>query len=75
LFGDKLGDPTADQILEALRNVSMQGLTRADINHLFQRHKSEAELQRAIGVLLGLGLIRGEKEDTGGRPVTRYFTL
>jgi hypothetical protein len=75
LFGNKLGDPTADQILGALRNAGSQGLTRADINHLFQRHKAETEIQRALGVLSGLGLIRSEKEETAGRPVTRYFAL
>ena len=75
LFGNKLGDPAADQILEAIRNAGPQGLTRCDINHLFQRHKPEAELQRAVSVLLGLGLIRAEKEETGGRPATRYFAL
>jgi hypothetical protein len=75
IFGDKLGDPTADQIFAALQNAGSQGLARAEINNLFQRHKPEAEIRRALDVLLGLGSIRFEKEETGGRPVTRYFSL
>jgi Protein of unknown function (DUF3987) len=74
LFGAKLGDPVADQILEALRTAP-DGLTRSDLNHAFQRHKNESEIQRATGILLKLGLIRSEKQETPGRPVTRYFAL
>jgi hypothetical protein len=73
IFGDKLGDPTADQILAALQNAGSQGLPRAEINNLFQRHKPEAEIRRALDVLLGLGSIRFEKEDTGGRPCYPVF--
>jgi hypothetical protein len=75
IFGDKLGDPTADQTLAALQNARPQGLTRADINNLFQRHKPEAEIQRALTMLLSLGSIRFDKDETGGRPATRYFAL
>ena len=53
----------------------MTGLTRVEINHVFQKHKSEAEIQRAITLLLKLGSIRSEKEETAGRPATRYFVL
>ena len=47
LFGAKLGDPVADQILEALRNAGASGLTRSDLHHVFHKHKTEPEIQRA----------------------------
>jgi hypothetical protein len=72
LFGNKLGDPTADQILAALR-ANPDGLTRWDIHGVFHRNKPATELDRAINVLLGLGLIRAQQEETGGRIATRFF--
>jgi hypothetical protein len=44
------------------------------MNH-FSRHKSAQELDRAIGVLAERGLMRSESEDTGGRPVVRYWAM
>ena len=74
IWGDALGDPTADEILRALRAAGADGLTRWDIMNHFSRHKKAEELDRAIGVLTERGLIRSASEDTGGRPVVRYWT-
>src|SRR4051794_40916931 len=60
IFGDSLGDVTADEILQALR-ASSQGLSRTAIRDHFQRNKSGAEINRALGVLQELGLARMEK--------------
>jgi hypothetical protein len=51
------------------------GLTRWDITNHFGRNKPAAELDRALGVLAERGLIRAEKEETGGRSSTRYWAL
>jgi hypothetical protein len=72
LFGSKIGDPTADQILAPLR-ANAAGLTRADIHNVFHRNKPAAEIDRALNVLLGLGLIRAQPEETEGRTATRFF--
>ena len=71
---DLLGDPVADQILAALR-AAANGMTRWDLYNHFSRHVKEAELDRAISVLAERGLIRSASEDTGGRPVTRYWAV
>jgi hypothetical protein len=74
IWGDAIGDPTADQTLHALR-AGADGLTRWDITNYFGRNKPASELDRAIGVLAERGLIRAEKEETGGRASTRYWSL
>lgn len=72
IFGDALGDPTADEILRVLRR-SPAGLTRTDIRDLFGRHRRATDIGRALGVLLGLGLVRREEQQTKGRPIERWY--
>jgi hypothetical protein len=72
VWRDALGDPTADDILRALRNADSQGMTRADIYNHFSRHKPAEELDRATAVLIERGLIRFAREDTPGRTLIRY---
>ena len=55
IFGNLLGDETADEILMALKRQP-QGMTRTQINDLFKRNKSSAEISRALGVLHEHGL-------------------
>jgi hypothetical protein len=75
IWGDALGDPDADGILKALRAAGDSGMTRWDIVNLFSRNKKAADIDRALGMLTERGLIRFEKEDTGGRSSTRYRAL
>lgn len=72
IFGDKLGDPTADRMLEAIRQAGTAGMTENDLYELFGRNKSANERTRALQFLLSLGLIQADKEETGGRPRTTY---
>ena len=65
-----MGDPVADAILQALRQVPA-GLTRTDLSSQFGRHKSSEEIGRALGVLQRAQLITYSMEPTGGRPVER----
>jgi DNA-binding transcriptional ArsR family regulator len=57
VFGDALGDETADEILRQLRSRP-DGMTRTEIRDLFQRNRSAAEIGRALGVLQEHGLAR-----------------
>jgi hypothetical protein len=75
IWGDSFGDPTTDEILRALRAAGADGLTRSDIQNHFGRNKPATELDRAIGMLAERGLIRSAAEQSGGRPVTRYWTV
>lgn len=73
IFGDSLGDVTADEVLKALR-ASPSGLTRTELSSRLGRNKSAMEINRALTVLTQNGLVRSEKEDaTSGRPAERWF--
>jgi hypothetical protein len=78
IFGDALGDPVADKILLALREVSPNGFTQTDIySDIFGRNCSAKRIQAALNTLLQAGLARHEKvaqaEDEKGRPAEVWF--
>jgi hypothetical protein len=58
IFGDLLGEPTADEILIGLRRVGAAGLSRTDISALFKRHKSSLAIAQALQRLLANGKVR-----------------
>ncbi len=72
IFGDAIGDPTADAILAGLRQ-DPEGLDRAQIHQLFGRHRKANQIDRALGVLLQMGKARITREETNGRPRERWF--
>ena len=72
IFGDAIGDATADRILEAFRR-SPEGMTRTEISGVFGRHLKSQELDRALSLLERLGRITAGSVETNGRPETRYF--
>jgi hypothetical protein len=74
IFGDALGDRTADAILWVLRRTPA-GLTRTEISNLFGRHLPASELERALGTLLRAGKAACRSETTGGRPIERWFAI
>ena len=74
IFGDSLGDPTADEILKILQKAGSEGMTRMEINNHFGRHKRMQELRRAFNVLAERGLAVCCKEVGQGRPVERWFS-
>lgn len=59
IFGDALGDPVADTILDALKK-SANGLTRTEISNLFDRNQSSKNIARALADLLAAGLAQRE---------------
>ena len=72
IFGDKLGDPVADDILSALRDRP-DGMTRTEIRDLFGRNQKGGTYGRALQDLAGRGLVFKKDEDTGGRKAERWF--
>jgi hypothetical protein len=75
IFGDSLGDATADEILRQLQ-CQPQGLTRTEIREHFNRNKSASEIERALGVLQEHALARMDRriEQEGQiRPTERWF--
>jgi hypothetical protein len=68
IFGDVLGDPTADTILEALR-ASREGLSRTEISNLFGRNKSAVQINAALSTIVDGGFAKSLKKPTNGRDV------
>ncbi|MGH3077236.1 MAG: DUF3987 domain-containing protein [Gaiellaceae bacterium] len=69
IFGHRLGDSTADAILDELRRGE---LTRTDVNNLFGGHRKAGELDRALALLVRQRLAIVEERKTGGRLLTVY---
>jgi hypothetical protein len=65
IFGDALGDPTADAILGALRRRSPEGMSRTDISALFGRNVNAQEIDRALKLLQELGRVKADTEGSG----------
>jgi hypothetical protein len=76
IFGDAMGDPTADTILQALRNAP-NGLDRTEISSLFARHKRAEEISRALAALQehGLARVSPPTRDGTGRPSEVWFAI
>lgn len=70
VFGDRIGDQTADAIVTALR-ANPGGLTRNEIGRLFSGHRRKDEVDAALALLLSVGMVVIETDTTGGRPATR----
>jgi len=68
VFGDSVGDRTADEILDALRRAPEERLSRTEISDALHRHQSGEEISRALGVLHGGGWAIVESVATDGRP-------
>ena len=73
IFGDSIGDPTADEIW-ALAKTRPAGVTRTDVRDLFSRNKKAREIERALTVLEEAGrLQRTTVTDGRGRPAETWL--
>lgn len=72
IFGGASGNRVLDTLVEALRNASEGGLTRAEIHRLFSGHTKSSEIERALLTLLSQGRASRTVEETGGRPTERW---
>jgi hypothetical protein len=78
IFGDTVGDETADPILQALTKAGDAGLTRDQIlTGVLQGNVRAAELSRALSLLEEQGRITHTQKVTGnkGRPATVYHAV
>ena len=75
LFGDRLGDRTADAILTHLRRHTPESVTRSEITRdLFGRNRPASEIDRALALLTEHKLVRSEQDRSGdGRPIERWW--
>jgi hypothetical protein len=72
IFGDALGDPVADTILDALRRAP-DGVTRTEISGLFSRNREAARIDVALGALEAAGLAYCTSRATSGRPAQVWY--
>jgi hypothetical protein len=74
IFGQRLGDPIADQLLAALRG-HLHGMSRTEMRDLFGRNRRSHEIDRGLTLLAKQGLARLEQSQSGGRPIERWFAV
>lgn len=77
VFGDSIGDPTADEIWSLARERH-DGITRTEVSNLFSRNKKAREIDRALQALIDAGRLeraivgepRSDRALTVWRPVS-----
>jgi hypothetical protein len=72
VFGDRLGDPVADDLLRILR-AAADGLTRTQISNHFGRHQSTDRISQALALLAEHYRVHRRQSATGGRPEERWY--
>jgi len=72
IFGDALGDPIADQVLDALRDVRPGTMTRTGISKVLGRHQPAERIGMALALLERRGLARRESVRTEGAPAEHW---
>ncbi|MGI8670396.1 MAG: DUF3987 domain-containing protein [Aridibacter sp.] len=75
VFGESLGNQTAERILTALKENQETGLTRTEVRDLFDRNKSKTQLDSALHYLLETKLAKFEKQKTKGKPKEVWFAV
>jgi hypothetical protein len=73
IFGESLGDPLADNILQMLRYAGSEGLTRTDISNELGRNVKSAAIGQTLALLRREGFARSEAEKTTRRPIERWL--
>ena len=73
IFGDAIGDPAADRILQALRVAGE--MTRTQIRGLFTGHSSASRISGALRLLAVSGKASSETRQTDGRPTEVWMPL
>lgn len=77
VFGNSLGNKTADTLLAELRQAPEVGLSRTDMQHIFHNNKPSAEIAEALRLLHDHGLAhrRDAPDADNGRTAERWFPI
>lgn len=68
IFGERTGDPIADQILDELQKHGSAGLNGTQVRDLLARHAKADRINQAVDVLISRGLATKATKATQGRP-------
>lgn len=74
IFGETLGDPIADKVLQALRDWQHPEMTKTELYEALGRNCTKTQLDRALDLLVAAGHIAVRKQGATGRP-TEYIAL
>lgn len=78
-FGSKIGNTTADTIIDALTQAGAAGMSRTEISSLFGRNLPSEKLSTALKTLLDRGLARRDfvrqDDGKGGRPIEMWWKV
>ncbi len=66
IFQDRIGDPLANAIIDALKEKP-EGIDRTGISNIFGKNKSSSQITESLNVLEGSGRIKKEMQSTNGR--------
>jgi len=70
IFGDTVGDATADLILRRLKAAYPEKLSKTELHDLFKRNRTATDLDRALQVLVDARLAATDRDASDkGRPV------
>lgn len=73
VFGDKMNDTAAADIVDRLRKASPSGMSRSEIYRIWKGRKTRGDIDRALLWISHAGIAQCEKTDTGGRPLEMWF--
>lgn len=73
IFGDKMDDQVAIDIMQALRGIAPNGLNRTQIYKIWKGHITRQDIDRSLLWISHTGIARVEKIDTGGRPSEMWY--
>jgi hypothetical protein len=74
IFGNSLGSPHAEKILEAIKARGSEGMSRMEIRDIFSRHRDSDAVGRDLALLIRHELIVRVVETTKGRPKEIFFS-
>jgi len=75
IFDGKAAKKDLRKLLDKLVEVEPGGLSRTEIQSLFQRHKSKAEVDNMLNSLLEAGIAVPRTGETNGRPTEIWSLL
>ncbi len=74
IFGAASGNPFADDLCKELTKRAPEGMTRTEISAHYKHNKTKEDIDHALGVLEGHGLVEARREiGVGGRKITRWY--